>query len=269
MNRTIFKISVGFLAGALVLFAVALRLSDHYISEEQRLVAAGDNKGAMKSIKLAARLDPFSSEPLELQSFLLQSQNRNQEAEKAMEAAANRDPNNFVPYLLLGNLQMSRLDNLDAAAESYRKALKLNPHATVASNSLAQALLRANKFKQAARVYQKLEDNHQITILGLYNLGRIYVRTGKPKEGLKDITDARKKVMALQKKAKGSQQQQLESLSKSMQLAIADALVVEKRYGKAEQVLQYSNADQASAILQLLETNPAEYRHRVMHSAIY
>lgn len=42
----IFKISVGFLAGALALLATALYLSEHYLHEETRLAATGDLRGA-------------------------------------------------------------------------------------------------------------------------------------------------------------------------------------------------------------------------------
>ena len=269
MIRVLLRISAGILVGALFLVAVAIRLSDHYINEEQRLVAAGDHKGAMQSIRMAARLDPFGPEPLELQAFLLQSQDNDQAAAASLREAVARDPNNFVPYLLLANLQATALNDLDAGIKSYRKVLELNPHATVASNALAQTLVRANRLEEAAKVYQKMKDDNQITIEGLYDLGRIYVRTGKPEKGLKYIRQARLRVKKLTKETKGSQRQQLKSLSNSMELAIADALVVERRYDQARRVLQYSNADQAPAILQLLNTDPEGYRRQVENSAIY
>ena len=46
MSQVVFKVSAGFLIGALVLLAVALSLSRYYVGEQQRLAAAGDTEGA-------------------------------------------------------------------------------------------------------------------------------------------------------------------------------------------------------------------------------
>lgn len=265
----ILRISAGLLVGVLFMLALSIRLSDHYMSEEQRLAAAGDHRGAMQSIRTAARLDPFSPEPLELQSYLLQTQGDDRAAAEALREAISRDPHNFALYLLLGNLQASRLNDLAAAEKSYREALRLNPHATMVSDALAQVLVRENKLRAAGRVYQQLEDDHKITVQGLYDLGRIYVRTGKPEKGLRYIRQARFRLKKMMRGTSGADRARLEELSKSMQLAMADALVVEGKYAQARHLLQHSDAAQAPAILQLIETDPAGYRRQVENSAIY
>ncbi|MBX6765133.1 MAG: tetratricopeptide repeat protein, partial [Rubrobacteraceae bacterium] len=210
MSRVILRVSAGILVGVLFVLAILIRLSDHYISEEQRLVAAGDHRGAEQSIRKAALLDPFSPEPMELQAYLEQSRGDNQAAAQALREAIARDPNNFVPYLLLGNLQASRLNDLRDAERSYREALRLNPHATVASNALAQVLLRENRLKAAGRIYQRLADDHKITIEGLYDLGRIYVRTGKPEKGLRYIRQARFRLKKMMRGTSGADRARLE-----------------------------------------------------------
>jgi hypothetical protein len=55
----------------------------------------------------------------------------------------------------------------------------------------------------------------------------------------------------------------------SMQLAIADALVVEGRYTKARETILQSSSPQAPALLQLLDSNPDAYRESVVTSEIY
>jgi hypothetical protein len=54
-----------------------------------------------------------------------------------------------------------------------------------------------------------------------------------------------------------------------MQLAIADALVVEGRYSKAREIISQSSSPQAPALLQLLNSNPDAYRESVVTSEIY
>jgi hypothetical protein len=54
-----------------------------------------------------------------------------------------------------------------------------------------------------------------------------------------------------------------------MQLAIADALVVEGRYDKAREIIAQSSSPQAPALLELLNSNPDAYRESVVTSEIY
>jgi hypothetical protein len=83
----IFRISAGFLVGALILLTLSLYVSGYYLDEQQRLTAAQDEEGAMRQLQVAERLDPFSPEPLQTKSALLQQQGRNQEGAEALEWA--------------------------------------------------------------------------------------------------------------------------------------------------------------------------------------
>jgi primosomal protein N' len=62
---------------------------------------------------------------------------------------------------------------------------------------------------------------------------------------------------------------QQQKLIASMQLAIADALVVQGRYAKAREIIAQSSSPQAPALLQLLNSDPEAYRESVVTSAIY
>jgi tetratricopeptide (TPR) repeat protein len=265
----VFTISAGFLVGALALLATALFLSQRYLDESQRLSAAGDAQGAMKASQLAARLDPFDTEALETQSFILEQQQRYEDAASSLREAIDRDPHNYTLYLMLGNLQLNELDDLDAAEKSYRKVLELNPKETDVREALAQTLIEEGELGEARDEYEKLKEQNKISYQGLYDLGRIYVRTGRPQEGLQDIKRAQKRAEAELDELKEPLKFQQQKLIESMQLAIADALVVQRHYAKAREILAQSSSPQAPALLQLLNSDPEAYRESVVSSAIY
>jgi tetratricopeptide (TPR) repeat protein len=269
LSGVVFKISAGFLVGALVLLATALTLSEYYLKEERRLAAAGDVAGAIEASRMAVRLDPFDTDALEEQSVLLQQQERPEEAADALRAAIERDPHNYMPYLRLGTLQLYALDNLDGAVESYRDALRLNPKATAASEALAQALIRRGDLGAAREEYEKLREEGTISYQGLFDLGRIYVRTGKPGEGLQAIRHAQRRAEDGLEELEGPLRTQQRELIESMELAIADALVVQGRYDEARQVIAQSSSEQAPALLHLLNSDPEAYRESVVLSGIY
>ncbi len=269
MSRAVFRIAAGFLVGALVFLATALSLSEYYLDEEARLLAAGDLQGALEAVQTAARLDPFDPEPLKGKSFILQQQGRYEDAASSLRNAIERDPHNYILYLMLGNLQFTHMDDLDAAVKSYRGALRLNPNATVASNALAQAHMRRGDLGAAKEVYERLETEERISFQGLYNLGRIYVRTGEPGEGLESIERAKREAETGLRRLEGPLKTQRQELIESMDLAIADALVVQGRYAEAREAIVGSSSEQAPALLQLLNSNPEAYREAVVSSEIY
>jgi len=269
MSGVVLRISAGFLVGAVVLLAVALSLSEYYLEEERRLAAAGDVEGAIEASRTAVRLDPFDTDALEEQSVLLQQQRRDDESADVLRQAIERDPHNYLPYLRLGTLQLYALDDLDGAVENYRAALKLNPNATAASEALAQALIRRGDLGEARDVYEELREEGTISYQGLFDLGRIYVRIGKPGEGLQAIRHAQRRAEDGLDELEGPLRTQQEELIESMELAIADALVVQGRYDEAREVISQSSSEQAPALLHLLNSDPEAYRESVVLSEIY
>ena len=266
MSRVIFRLSAGFLVGVLALLAVSLYLSDYYTGEQQRLAAAGDIAGAMEASRRAVRLDPFDTDALQAQSFLWRQQKEYDKAALALKDAIERDPNNYLPYLTLANLRLSTGD-LDAAVKGYREVLKLNPNAEMAGSSLAHALLRQGKLREAKEQYEALEEEHSITFQDLYDLGRIQVRTGEPLEGARTIRRAKHKAAAELNRRRTPARER--PLLVSMDLAIADAFVVQGRYEKAREILKQSPSEQAPGLLALLDSDPEAYREQVINSDIY
>ena len=269
LNLVVLRISAAFLAGVLALLATSLYLSERYVEKERRLFIAGELQGAFEAVRTAGRLDPFDPEPLQGKSYILQQQNRNEEAAAALRGAIERDPNNYLPYLLMANLQVGKLEDLDAAEESYRRVLDLNPNSYTARTTLAGVLLKKGELEEAKTQYEKLREQREISYEGLYNLGRIYVRTGEPGEGYKAINIARRQASAGMKSLRKPLRTERRKLLVSMNLALADALVVQGRYAQAREVLAGSASEQAPALLQLLDTDPQAYREQVVNSDVY
>ena len=266
MSRVVFRLSAGFLVGVLALLAAVLYLSDYYTGEQQRLAAAGDVAGAMEASRKAVRLDPFDTDALQAQSFLWRQQKRRDRAVLALKEAIERDPNNYLPYLTLANLRLG-MGDLDAAVKGYRDVLQLNPNAVSARSSLAQMLARQGKLQEAKEVYEALEEETSISYQDRYDLGRIQVRTGEPAEGVKNIRRARR--MAASELNRPRMQVAERQLLVSMNLALADAFVVQGRYGQARRILAQSPSEQAPGLLELLNLDPAAYREQVINSGIY
>jgi tetratricopeptide (TPR) repeat protein len=269
LSRVVFRISVGFLVGTLVLLATALSLSEYYLGEARRLAAAGDAQGALEASRMAARLDPFDIEALETQSFFLEQQGRYEDAATSLREATERDPHNYITHLMLGNLQFGELDDLDAAVESYREVLRLNPMESSVREVLARALMQQGKLGEAREEYERLREEGDISFQGLFDLGRIYVRTGAPREGLQEIKRAKRRAESELEELEGPLKGQRRQLLVSMQLAIADALVVQGRYDEAREIIAQSASPQAPALLQLLDSNPDAYRESVVTGEIY
>ena len=268
MSGSIFRISVAFLVGVLALLALALCASDYYMGEQQRLLAAGDARGASEASRLALRLDPFDTDALETQAMTLQQQERYEEAAAALRQAIERDPNYYFPYLLLGNVQLA-MEDPEAAVESYRDVLELNPQATSASVYVAQTLISQGRLQEAKEEYLRLEREGRLPDDALYNLGRIEIRTGDAEEGLRDIKAARRQTRSGLEELEGPAKRQRQEILRGMDLAVADAMVVAGRESRAREILASSPSEQASSLLRLLDSDPDAYREQVVNSDIY
>ena len=268
MSGAIFKIAVGFVLGVLILLAGSLYLSNRYLAEQQRLAASGDVEAALDAARLSARLDPWSSTPLAAEANLLQRQGRFEEAVGVLRRAIERDPANYANLVQLGSLQLNQLNDPEAAAESYRRAVEKIPRETNLIAAYAQALTRAGDLEGAKREYEKARELGRISNLSLYNLGKIYTRTGEPEKAVKALEQARRAVGSGLEEAEGQERTQRELFIDSVDLATADAYVVQGNYDEAKRVLEGSDAEQAPAILELLNTNPEAYRDSVLNSGL-
>ncbi len=266
LNSVILRIAAGFLLGVLVLLAGSLSFSNYYLGQQQKLSAAGDFGAALDAARLSARLDPFNSAPIAAQSFLRLGQGNPEEAAELLREAIRRDPANYGNRAQLGNVQLNQLNDPGAAAETYRRALEQNPKDTAMISSLASALASTGDLEGARREYEKLREFDRISTRDLYELGRIYARTGEPEKAVETLEVVREGASAKLENSGGLRRVQRELFVNSVDLAIADAYVAQGDYDEARRVLENSGAEQAPAILELLYIDPEEYRETVLNS---
>lgn len=269
MGRIVFKISIGFVAGALILLAVSLYLSNHFLKEHLRLAETGDLRGARLEVERAARLDPFSPDPPASEGYLELRQGQTEAAVEAFREAIRREPPNHRNYVALGDLQRQQLSDPQSAAETYREALRYNPHATLVVSRLAEALLSAGDLEEAKAQYEWLRDHDRIPLKDLYNLGKIQMQLGELDEAIETFEDAREEASAELGSSDESEEAQRKAFLESLDLAIADVLVVQRSYDEAREVLSQSSSPQAPAVIALLDDNPEIYRESVLDAPIH
>jgi len=268
MASTVFKVSVGFVVGALILLGSSLYLSSRALEEQARLAESGDLQGAEAQIERAARLDPFGPAPLASEGYLELRRGRPEAAVEAFREATRRDPANYINYVSMGSVQRQRLGDAEAAAESYRQALRRNPNAESVRSLLAEALLSSGDLRGAREQYEWLWENERASFNDLYTLGRLYLRTGEPEEGVAAFEAAREQAVAGLGSLQGDDRERREELVSSLDLAIADAYVVQRDYEAALEVLEASDSEQAPAIRALLERDPERYRRSVLETRV-
>jgi len=268
LGRVVFKISIGFVTGALIVLAISLYLAIHYLTEQLRLAETGDLRGARAEVERAALLDPFSSDPLSSEAYLQLRQGQTEAAAETFREAIRREPVNYKNYMDLGDLQRQQLSDPRAAAESYREALKRNPHATVVVARLAETLASIQDYEGAKSQYQWLREQGKIPLRGLYTLGQIQTRLGDPGEAIETFEDAKEEADAGSESLDESEEAQRKDFVESLDLAIADALVVQGLYDEARETLSRSTAAQAPAVLALLDDDPEAYRESVLEAPI-
>lgn len=155
------------------------------------------------------------------------------------------------------------------AAESYERALELNPRDSISREGVATAYLSAGELEEAKRQYEESRRISGLSAEQAYDLGRIYARTGEAGEGADTLREAERRAAAELQQMSGQDYQQQIQFIQSIELALADALAVDRRYAEARQVLVESEADQAATILSLINSNPEGYRLTVMDSDVY
>jgi tetratricopeptide (TPR) repeat protein len=259
---------MGFATGALFLLAISLYLSDYYLKQQLRSVETGDLQQAREEIARASRLDPFSPAPFISEANLELRQERPEAAVRAFDEAIERDPYNYENRIALGDLQRQQLSDPEAAAQSYREALEYNPHAVAAISRLGDALLNAKDLEGAKAQYSWLRERGKIRLRDLYLLGKIQVQLEESEEAIETFEEARERSSEGLESLDESQTAERENFVKSLDLAVADALVVQGSYTEARELLSRSEAEQAGAVIELLNDDPEGYRRAVLDAAI-
>ena len=270
LTSAVFRISVGFASGALILLAVSLYLSNRFLEDQQWLAETGDLQGARGKVEWAARLDPLSPAPLSAEAYLELRQGQPEAAANAFDRAIRRDPNNYRNYEALGNLQRQQLDDPEAAVESYREALSRNPYAATLISRLGEALVATGDLEEAKTQYEWLHERGRgrIPLRDLYTLGKVQMRLDEPEEAIETFEEARERAEAELESSDEQQQDQQQEFLESLDLATADALVVQRSYDEARDYLAQSEAEQAPAVLALLDEDPEAYRKSVFDAPI-
>lgn len=237
------------------------------------MAETGNLSRAMNKVDWASRLDPFSPVPPASEAYLELRQGRTEAAAEAFQKAIDRDPYNYKNYEALGNLQRQQLGDPEAAVKSYRKALERNPRAATVLSRLSEALLSAGtsdeNLEEARSHYEWLQERGRIPLRDLYTLGKVQTRLGEPEEAIETFEEAKERAdTEPEESSDESRQTQRRAFLDSLDLAIADALVVQGSFEEAREYLAQSEAEQAPAILTLLNDDPVSYQQSVFDAPI-
>jgi tetratricopeptide (TPR) repeat protein len=133
---------------------------------------------------------------------------------------------------------------------------------------LGEALLSTGDLEGAKTQYEWLQDRGKIPLKDLYTLGKTQLRLEEPEKAIKTLEEAKERAGTELETSNEQQQEQRRSFLESVDLAIADALVVQGLYTEARDYLSQSDAEQAPAILTLLDEDPEGYRRSVLDAPI-
>jgi tetratricopeptide (TPR) repeat protein len=113
-------------AGLVLILVVATHyLGDVYV-RQARATDAGEASERLDAARDAERLLPWSVVPHYLQAGALEDLGRPGQAREELREALDLEPDNFVTYALIGDLEV-RAGNVRRARSLYRRALRLNP----------------------------------------------------------------------------------------------------------------------------------------------
>jgi tetratricopeptide (TPR) repeat protein len=101
-------------------------LSEHFRGEAQAALDADNPVDALEQANRALRLAPESNTTRIVKAAALARLGEGRLAEGVLEEAVRREPRNFLPRVLLGDLAV-RQGNMDEAKALYGSALRLNP----------------------------------------------------------------------------------------------------------------------------------------------
>ena len=136
VRRRPLALTIGPAARVLITGALALAVASWLVpflaarAYDDALLLASRNKTspAIVAARRAHRLDPLAVDPLFTLALLQQQQGKGRQALAALEQARRLQPYNFESYYELGLMQLNVLGRRRAAAQSFLRALALNPY---------------------------------------------------------------------------------------------------------------------------------------------
>jgi predicted Zn-dependent protease len=140
------------------------------------------NLQALKALDRLAELSPEAEWIPADRADLLQRLNRIPEAEKALEEAVRREPENALRHYQIGALLVAksqRPDRLAAAEAAFRKALALQPDHLSSRYRLGLLLESSGRFREAIPELRRALDQSPELVDALRVLGRAYASAGE------------------------------------------------------------------------------------------
>jgi tetratricopeptide (TPR) repeat protein len=195
------------LAGS-ALNAIALLAPDgarmHLIIAEH-LINEGDRDGAIVQYKKVLQLDPqLPGAHFELAEALLEKSKTmrdREEAEQAFKAELALNPSNVNAECRLGDYYLSAgTMRLDAAYESYARALQLQPNFASAQLGMGKVLIRMGKNQEAVAHLRGAARLDPVDSTAHYLLAQTYRRLGRTPDAdreiklFEDLENSRKKI---------------------------------------------------------------------------
>ena len=117
---------------------------------------------------------------------------RHKEALAAAHRAVELDPVYAAAYSDEGRIEY-RAREYEKAILSYQRALELEPDFTPALSRIVEAYEQAGKFDQALAAAKRLQQTVNASDVWLFELARIYARTGRRREALELVHRAEDK----------------------------------------------------------------------------
>lgn len=124
-----------------------------------------------------ARAHPRDAAAVGALAMILHTYEQYDAAERAYSRAKQLDAENFDWLYLLGAVQMSK-GSFEAAAESFRSALRIRPGDLNADLRLGQSLIAFAAWDQADSLYQRILAGHRDLAQSWYGLGRVQAAKG-------------------------------------------------------------------------------------------
>jgi tetratricopeptide (TPR) repeat protein len=117
---------------SVALVLVAVSWLPPYLSQRTENAALADAsegrvQAGLSSARRAARLDPLAASPLLTEASVLQQLGQNRAALARLQQAARLQPQNYLVWYALGELQQGTLGQTRQARASFTRALALNP----------------------------------------------------------------------------------------------------------------------------------------------
>ncbi|PYV70437.1 MAG: hypothetical protein DMG97_19275 [Acidobacteria bacterium] len=157
----------------------------------------GQFEKAEEHYRVAAGLDPGSSENYYNYGVLLLGAEKYQKAENAFRKTIEIDPFHASAHNNLGFLLERQGRLLEAVAE-YRSALENKPNNRQAHFNLGRVLVNMEKYEEGIRELKKtLQPEDENTPRYMYALGAAFARSGDHQNGLRYIRQARDGAAAL------------------------------------------------------------------------